>query len=150
MVSLVIFMHGSHLTREAIMVSIHKDVGVIACAFLLCLGLSHTAQAEHSPSASDVMKTDSQSDRQGFQSDDDKQKSVDNEKGSTSAKDAKTITGELLRIKDGNYFLKLKTGEKIRLHTDKTTRMIGTVKKNDRIEAMVNDQNHALSIRSTK
>lgn len=132
------------------MVSIHKDVGVIACAFLLCLGLSHTAQAEHSPSASDVMKTDSQSDRQGFQSDDDKQKSVDNEKGSTSAKDAKTITGELLRIKDGNYFLKLKTGEKIRLHTDKTTRMIGTVKKNDRIEAMVNDQNHALSIRSTK
>jgi len=132
------------------MVSIHKDVGVIACAFLLCLGLSHTAQAEHSPSASDVMKTDSQSDRQGFQSDDDKQKSVDNEKGSTSAKDTKTITGELLRIKDGNYFLKLKTGEKIRLHTDKTTRMIGTVKKNDRIEAMVNDQNHALSIRSTK
>ncbi|OQW57621.1 MAG: hypothetical protein BVN28_12780 [Nitrospira sp. ST-bin4] len=132
------------------MVSIYKDVGVIACAFLLCLGLSHTAQAEHSPSVSDVMKTDSQSDRQGFQSDDDRQKNVGDQKGSTGAEAAKMITGELVRIKDGNYFLKLKTGEKIRLHTDKTTQMIGTVMKNDRIEAMVNDQNHALSIRSTK
>ena len=143
-------MHGAHLTREAIMVSIHKDIGVIACAFLLCLCLSHTAQAAHSPSASDVMKTDSQSDQHGFQSDDDRQKNAGDQKGRTRVESATMITGELPRIKDGNYFLKLKAGEEARLHTDKTTRMIVAIKKNDRIEAMVNDQNHALSIRSTK
>ena len=55
------------------MVSIPIIVGVLTCGFLLCLGLSNAAQAEHAPAASDVMKTDSQSDRQGFQSDDDKQ-----------------------------------------------------------------------------
>ena len=49
-----------------------KIVGVLLCGLLLCLGLSDAAQAEHSPSASDVMKTDSQSDSGlGFQSDDD-------------------------------------------------------------------------------
>ncbi len=45
------------------------------------------------------MKTDAQSDRQGFQSDDDKQKN--DEIGSISAKGAKTIKGELSRVEDG-------------------------------------------------
>jgi hypothetical protein len=94
------------------------------------------------------MKTDSVTDRQGFQSDDDKQKNVDNEKGSNSVKGAKTITGELSRVEDGNYFVKVKDGKEVRLHTDKTTEMMGEIKKGDRIEAKVNKKNHALSIRS--
>jgi hypothetical protein len=130
------------------MVSISKVVGVLSCGFLLCLGLSNAAQAEHAPAPSDVMKTDSQSDRQGFQSDDDKQKNVNVEKGSTRAADAKTIKGELSRVENGNYFVKVKDGKEVRLHTDKTTQMMGEIKKGDRIEATVNDQNHALSIRS--
>jgi len=130
------------------MVAIPKVVGVISCGFLLCLGLSNSAQAEHAPAPSDVMKTDSQSDRQGFQSDDDKQKNVNDEKGSTRAAGAKTIKGELSRVKNGNYFVKVKDGKEVRLHTDKTTQMTGEIKKGDRIEAKVNDQNHALSIRS--
>ncbi|MHC9064954.1 hypothetical protein ACYX34_20005 [Nitrospira sp. CMX1] len=130
------------------MLSIPKLVGILSCGLLLCLGLSNAAQAEHSPSASDVMKTDSQSDRQGFQSDDDKQKNVDDQKGSTRVEDAKTITGELVRVKDGNYFVKVKGGKEVRLHTDKTTKMVGEIQKSDRIEATVNAQNHALSIRS--
>jgi uncharacterized membrane protein YcgQ (UPF0703/DUF1980 family) len=130
------------------MVSILKFVGVLSCGFLLCLGLSNAAQAEHPPASSDVMKTDSVSDRQGFQSDDDKQKNVDDEKGSNRAKDAKTIKGELSRVEDGNYFVKVKDGKEVRLHTDKTTQMTGEVKKGDRIEAQVNKKNHALSIRS--
>lgn len=142
---------GVHLTKEAIMVSIHKDVGVMACAFLLSLGLSNMVQAEHSPSASDVMKTDSHSGSgPGFQSDDDRQRNADDKKGSTRVEDARMITGELFRIKNANYFVKLNNGEEVRLHTDKTTQMIGTIKKNHRIEAMVNNENHALSIRSTK
>lgn len=130
------------------MVSISKVVGVISCGFLLSFGLYNTAQAEHSPSASDVMKTDSVTDRQGFQSDDDKQKNVDNEKGSNSAKGAKTIKGELVLVEDGNYFVKGRDGKEVRLHTDKTTQMMGEIKKGGRIEAQVNKENHALSIRS--
>jgi hypothetical protein len=134
-----------HLSKEAPMVSIPKFVGVLSCALLLCFGLSNAAQAEHSPSASDVMKTDSQSDRQGFQSDDTQ---TSGKMGSPRAKDAKTITGELVRVKDGNYFVKVKSGKEVRMHTDKTTQMAGEVKKGDRIEAKMNAQNHVLSIRS--
>ena len=73
------------------MAFIPKVIGIISSGFLLCLGLSTAVQAEHEPAPSDVMKTDSMTDRQGFQSDDDKQKNVDNEKGSNSAKGAMTI-----------------------------------------------------------
>lgn len=132
------------------MFSISKVVGVISCSFLLCLGLSSAAQAEHAPAPSDVMKTDSVTDRQGFQSDDDKQKNVDNEKGSNSENGARTVKGELFRVKDGNYFVKVKDGKEVRLHTDKTTQMVGEIKKGDRIEAEVNRKNHALSIRSVQ
>ena len=132
------------------MVTMPKVVGILSCGFLLCLGLSNAAQAEHPPAPSDVMKTDSVSDRQGFQSDDDKQKNVDDEKGSTSTKGAKTIKGELSRVEDGNYFVKVKDGKEVRLHTDKTTKMMGDVKKGDHIEAQVNTKNHALSIRSAQ
>ncbi len=131
------------------MVSISKIVGVLSCGFLLCLGLS-AAHAEHAPGPSDVMKTDSVTDRQGFQSDDDKQKNVDNKKGTEHADGAKTIKGELVRVEDGNYFIKAKDGKEVRLHTDKTTEMMGEIKKGDRIDAKVNDQNHALSIRPAK
>ncbi|MEK6641630.1 MAG: hypothetical protein AABZ17_13285 [Nitrospirota bacterium] len=148
--SIVTGVHVVHLTEEAPMVSIPKVVGVLSCGFLLCLGLSNAVQAEHSPGASDVMKTDSVTDKQGFQSDDDKQKNVDNEKGSTRPDGAKTIKGELTRVEDGNYFVKVKDGKEVRLHTDKTTEMMGEIKKGDRIEAKVNDQHHALSIRSAK
>ena len=132
------------------MVAISKVVGVLSCGFLLCLGLSNAAQAEHAPAPSDVMKTDSVTDQKGFQSDDDKQKDVNAERGSDSAKGAKTIKGELFRVEDGNYFVKVKDGKEVRLHTDKTTQMTGEIKKGDRIEAQVNDQNHALSIRSAR
>ena len=132
------------------MVAIPKVVGIMSCGFLLCLGLSNAAQAEHAPAPSDLMKTDSVTDQQGFQSDDDKQKNVDNEKRSNRAESAKTIEGELSRVEDGNYFVKVKDGKEVRLHTDKTTQMMGEIKKGDRIEAKVNNQNHALSIRSTR
>jgi uncharacterized membrane protein YcgQ (UPF0703/DUF1980 family) len=130
------------------MVSIPKVVGVLSCGLLLCLGLSNATQAEHAPAPSDLMKTDTQTDRQGFQSDDDKQKNVNDEKGTNRAEGAKTIKGELSRVEDGNYFVKVKDGKEVRVHTDKTTQMMGKIKKGDRIEAKVNGQNHALSIHS--
>ena len=93
------------------------------------------------------MKTDAQGDRQGFQSDDDKQ--MNEKQGTSRAEGAKTIKGELFRVEDGNYSVKVQGGKEVRLHTDKTTRMTGEIKKGDHIEAKVNDQNHALSIRGT-
>ena len=130
------------------MVSIPKVVGLMSCGVLLYLGLSNAAQAEHAPSPSDVMKTDRVDDRQGFQADDDKQKNEKME--GSSAQGSKTIKGELFRVEGGNYFVKIKDGKEVRLHTDKTTQMTGEIKKGDRIEANVNDQHHALSIRSAK
>ncbi len=131
--------------------SIHTVTGV-ACSFLLVLGLSHIGQAEHSPGPSDVMKTDSLTEAQkhSFQSDDNTQQNVKEKKGSNHAREAKLIKGELFRVKDGNYFIKQKDGPEVRLHTDKTTKMIGTIQKGDQIEAMITEQNHALSIRSTQ
>jgi hypothetical protein len=130
------------------MVSIPKVVGVLSCGFLLFLGLSNAVQAEHTPSSSDVMKTDHVDDRQGFQSDDDKQ--MNEKMQSSSAEGSKMIKGELFRIESGNYFVKVKDGKEIRLHTDKTTQMSGEVKKGDRIEAQINNKNHALSIRKAE
>ena len=123
------------------MVAIPKVVGIMSGGFLLCLGLSNAAQAGNTPGASDVMKTDSVTDRQGFQSDDDKQRNVDDKMGSNRAAGAKTIKGELFRVEDGNYFVKVKDGKEVRLHTDNTTQRVGEIKKGDRIEAKVNDQN---------
>jgi hypothetical protein len=132
------------------MVSIQKVVGVLSCSFLLCLGLSNAVRGEHAPGPSDLMKTDSVTDKQGFQSDDDKQKNVDNEMSGNRVEGAKTVQGELTRVEDANYFIKVKDGKEVRLHTDKTTKMMGEIKKGDRIEAKVNDQSHAISIHKTQ
>ena len=128
------------------MISIPKFIGVLSCGFLLCLGLSNAAQAEHAPSPSDVMKTDAVDDRQGFQADDNKQ--MNDEMGGGRAEGTRTVKGELFRVEGGNYFVKVKEGKEVRLHTDKTTQMKGEIRKGDHIEAKVNDQDHALSIRS--
>src|SRR5512141_1364570 len=128
-------MRVSHLTEEAPMVSIPKFIGLMSCGFLLCLGLSNVA------SAADDMKA-GQPDRQGGQAglkgEDDK------------LKGGHMITGEVLRVEGGNYFIKGQDGKEVRLHTDDTTQKVGNIRQGDRIEADVNDQNHALSIRSAK
>jgi len=103
------------------MVSIPKVAGVLSCGFLLCLGLSTAAYAG---------KAD--------------------ETGASRLERAKTIKGELLRVEYGDYVVKEKDGKEVRLTTDKTTQMMGQISKGDRIEAKVNDQNHAFSIREAQ
>ena len=70
-------------------------------------------------------------------------------KGSKSADALKTIRGELFRVEDGYYFVKVKGGKEIRLHTDESTKMKGEIRKGDQIEAKVTDGNHATAIRAT-
>jgi translation initiation factor IF-1 len=129
------------------MVPIHNVVGVMFCGFLLCLGLSHAAQADDADSAADKLKAD-QSDRsQGGQEAGEQQ--INGLEGGQS-KDGKTIKGELLRVEGNNYFVKGQDGKEVRLHVDETTEKARNIniEQGDRIEAKVNDQNHALSILS--
>ncbi len=103
------------------MVSIPKIVGLLSCGFLLCLGLSMAAHAGEAE-----------------------------EPGAIRLQLAKTIKGELVRVEYGEYVVKGQDGKEVRLTTDKTTQTMGQLKKGDRIEAKVNDQNHAMLIRSTQ
>ena len=117
------------------MVSIPKVIGLTSCSFLLCLGLSNAALA------TDDMKA-GQPERQGGQA---------GLKGEQDKlKGGHMITGEVLRIEGENYFVKGQDGKEVRLHTDATTQKTGNIRQGDLIEAEVNDQNHALSIRSAK
>ena len=130
------------------MVSIPKVVGVLSCGFLLCLGLSHVAQAGNAAPTTDEMKIDQSDRRQGGQEAGEKQMS--NEMKGDQSKDGKMIKGEVLRVEGDNYFVKGQDGKEVRMHIDKTTETIGSFKQGDRIEAKVNDENHALSIRSAR
>ena len=103
------------------MITMLKVVSVLSCGLLLCLGLSTAAHAGEA-----------------------------DETGASRLERAKTIKGDLVRIEYGDYVVKEKDGKEVRLTTDKMTQMMGQLKKGDRIEAKVNDQNHALSIRKVE
>jgi hypothetical protein len=130
------------------MVSIPKVVGLMSCGFLLCLGLSTSAQAGNAAPTTDEMKADQSDRRQGGQDAGEKQMS-DEMKGDQS-KDGHMITGEVLRVESDIYFVKGQDGKEVRMYTDKTTIIMGNIRQGDRIEAKVNDENHALSIRQAK
>ncbi|HMF85055.1 MAG TPA: hypothetical protein VK598_01755 [Nitrospiraceae bacterium] len=66
------------------------------------------------------------------------------------SQDGRIIKGEVLRVEGENYFVKGQDGKEVRMQIDKTTQKIGSIKEGDRIEAKVNDENHALSIRSAR
>ena len=120
------------------MVSIPKFVGLMSCGFLLCLGLSTAAQAGNAASAADELKSGQADQMKGDQT-----KGGDSERG-------KAVKGEVLRVEGDTYFVKGQDGKEVRLHTDQTTQKSGNINQGDRIEAKVNDQNHALSIRSAQ
>jgi hypothetical protein len=60
-----------------------------------------------------------------------------------------SIKGEVLRVEGQNYVVKREDGKEVSLHTDLTTRKMGDISEGYKIEAEVNAQNHAVSIRST-
>ncbi len=128
--------------------SIPHIVGVLSCGALLCMGFSSSTQAGNAISAADGMKayqTDRGQSGQKIQ-DNQLQKPITGEQLQSS----KTITGEVLRVENDNYFVNGQDGKEVRLHTDDTTIKIGDIRQGDQIEANVNDHNHALSIRSSR
>lgn len=125
------------------MVSIPKIVGVLSCGCLLGLGLSIATQAAEKPPAAESMKPNPSADRNGglpdlVKPDEDTVQGIN------------TIKGEVVRIKGEHFYVRRSDGKEVHLHTKPTTQMTGEFKKGDRIEAKVNDQNDALSIRSAQ
>ena len=107
------------------MVTILRVVGVLSCSCVLSFGLSSVA-----PAADDM---------KGGQPD---------QKDMTMKKPGHIIQGDVVRVEYGNYVVKQKDGKEVSLETDNTTQMMGQIRKGDRIVATVNDQNHAMSIRT--
>lgn len=101
------------------MYSLIKVVSVLSCAMLLCLGLSQATYAGQA-----------------------------GEEGANRLAQAKVIRGDLVRIDYGDYLIKEKDGQEVRLHISNKTQIMGQLKKGDRVEAKVDDQNNALTIRS--
>jgi hypothetical protein len=54
------------------------------------------------------------------------------------------------RVEPSSYFVKQYDGDQVRLHIDETTQMTGRIGQGAHIEAKVNGENHALSIRSAQ
>ena len=117
-----------------------KIVGLMSCGLMLCLGLSTTAQAGNAAAAAEDLKH-GQTDRP--------KNEQDPMKGRDAAR-GQTIKGEVLRIDGETYFVKGPDGKEVRLQTDHNTQTVGSIQQGDRIEATVNEQNHALSIRSAR
>ncbi len=128
------------------MVSIPSVVGVITCGFLLSLGLSNTAQGDYAASAADEMKAGQSSDRRNEKG----QKEMSDQLKGGPSEGTKTVKGEVLGIEGDNLFVKGQDGIKVRLHVDETTQKARNIEQGERIEAQVNDQNHALSILSAQ
>ena len=55
----------------------------------------------------------------------------------------------VLRVEGRNYVVRGENGKEVSLHVDSTTQKTEDISQGYSIEAQVNDQNHALSIRST-
>ena len=60
-----------------------------------------------------------------------------------------SIQGEVLCVEGHTYVVREKDGKEVRLHVDSTTQMIGDIGQGYSIEEQVNDQSHALTMRST-
>jgi hypothetical protein len=68
--------------------------------------------------------------------------------GANRLAQAKVITGNLVRIDYGDHTVKDKDGREVHVQVTKKTQIMGQLAKGDRVEAKVDDQNIALSIRS--
>ncbi|MEP6600740.1 MAG: hypothetical protein ABJB49_02900 [Nitrospirota bacterium] len=57
------------------------------------------------------------------------------------------VKGELLRIEGDFYVVKDEMGKEVRLHVDKTSKVDGSPKAGDKVEAQVTAEGHAASLK---
>jgi|SRR5262245_40795306 len=67
--------------------------------------------------------------------------------GEMTAPGSRIVTGDLLKIDGEFYVVKEASGKEVRLHVDKTSKLEGTFKAGDKIEAQASAQGHALTIK---
>jgi hypothetical protein len=109
-------------------------IALMSCGLLLCIGLSHTAQAVNAAPPGEVEKEVGQ---------------VGAYTPREKLKVGYRIEGKLLRIDGKDYIVMGKDGQETRLRSNATTRKIGNITQGNRIVATVNDQGHIRSIRLT-
>lgn len=129
------------------MIPIPKFIGVLACGFLLCLGLSTAGQAGNAGSTADKLKADQSDRRPGGQ---EVGKKPLKDTGGNKSEGGKTITGEVLRVEGNDCYIMEQDGKEVRLHIDLATIKARNLEPGELIEAKVDDQNHALSILSAQ
>ena len=67
--------------------------------------------------------------------------------GDMAAPSTQTVNGDLLKIDREFYVVKDMAGKEVRLHVDKTSKLDGTFKAGDKVEAQATEKNHAASIK---
>ncbi len=116
------------------MMSIPKKVGVMSCSCVLWLGLSSAPLATVSLGSAPCA--------------DSKQGQPNPGKCDENIwQDIDTVQGYVLRVDFDNLLVYSSDGKKVNLHIDEHTEMSGYIGPGQHIEAKVNDQQHALSIR---
>ena len=129
------------------MASISKVIGLTSCSLMLCLGLSNIGQAETTPPAAEDMQAD-QTDRREAGGEQQLTGKPD-----TDYAQGKMISGQVLRVEGDTWLVKEDNGKEVRLHIDQNTKQFRTGEDRDKVEgtyidALVNDEDHVLSIRS--
>ena len=128
------------------MISISKTIGIISSSFVLSLVLSHAAQADSAPPAPENMTAEQNEQGQGGG-----EQQVTDKPDSDFAQ-GQMISGQVLRVDGDTWFVKEDNGKEVQLHIDETTNRfrigeVGNV-EGTHIDALVNDENHVLSIQS--
>lgn len=100
------------------MISVPKVVGVLSCGFLLCLGLSHAAEAHNRTLAADEQNAKQTAPRPG--SPETGQTHLHGREGGQS-QGQKTIKSDVLRVEGTNCFVQGQEGKEGRLRIDETT-----------------------------
>jgi exosome complex RNA-binding protein Csl4 len=67
--------------------------------------------------------------------------------GDKAASGPQSIKGDLLKIEGEFYTVHDTAGHEVRLHVDKTTKLDGSFKTGDKVEAQVTDKGHAFSLK---
>ena len=60
---------------------------------------------------------------------------------------AQTVKGDLLKIEGEFYVVKDAAGKEVRLHVNQDTKLEGSFKAGDKIEAQATEKGHAMSVK---
>ena len=114
------------------MLSTSRIIGVISCGFVLCVGLS-----------------DANGEGNGVLGEGESGPTVIQEDQTGRGPGDEAIKGEVLRVEGDHLFVKAENGKEVRMHIDQTTRKNHKIPvQGELIEAIVNEEGHALSIYS--